>query len=272
MVELTPKALGLSAIGCVITALVSGYVFSIGADLWQLTKQSLGLSTVSTLFWGVSVPLGVLGIVLAVFAIMKSRHKPAQTILGETSPLVKPDVELTTLPPETVPHDLMQSNTLVIVESKRQSLSVKSVNYSETLAANIWVGKDVGTTHLGWGTPTIIVETGQAELSKTKKWRKFLGGETQELPIWYAYTAIVQRQRQTFTVTMDLTKRNKPVTEEYQVFLNTVPSTRLLKPEDIDRGYVNLTIKFAGIGIDKKPLKYRLNLRPWNEIGLEQLS
>jgi hypothetical protein len=72
IVEATPKALAVTAILFVVGAMSSGYLFSIGADLWELTMQSLSLTlpNAATLFWVVSVPLGIIGIVLAALAIL----------------------------------------------------------------------------------------------------------------------------------------------------------------------------------------------------------
>jgi len=198
----------------------------------------------------------------------------------EFKPAKMPESELkvTILPSEPVSSDLWETNTFVKtnVVFKRQSLSVQSLNYSDNLAVNIWVGKEVGATHLGWKTPVIDVETYGAHIYQTEQWRAFLDGEIESLPVWYAYAG---RERKSgasdgerLGEAMEAAKRNQPITETYQVFLNTMPIVRLLKPEDIDRGYIILTIQFAGIRLNEKIRKYRLNLRPWDEIGLEPLS
>jgi hypothetical protein len=77
MVEATPKALAIAAILFVVGAMSSGYLFSIGADLWELTKQplSLTLQNTATFFWIVSVPLGVVGIALALLAVLRTRQR-----------------------------------------------------------------------------------------------------------------------------------------------------------------------------------------------------
>jgi len=77
MVEATPKALAIAAMLFVVGAMFSGYLFSIGADLWELTKQSLSLTlpNATTLFWIVSVPLGVVGIILALLAVLHTGQR-----------------------------------------------------------------------------------------------------------------------------------------------------------------------------------------------------
>lgn len=60
----------------VISSVISGYFFSIGADLWAVTKEQTSPLPFGNLFWFVSVPIGIVGIVLLAYAIWYSKHKP----------------------------------------------------------------------------------------------------------------------------------------------------------------------------------------------------
>ena len=80
--ELTFKNLVVGGAALVVSSVISGYFFSIGADLWQVTKEQNVPSSISP-FWYVSVPLAGVGIVLLILAVLrkpltKAQPKPPQ--------------------------------------------------------------------------------------------------------------------------------------------------------------------------------------------------
>jgi hypothetical protein len=74
MVKLSLKTILVAGIGLVTSSLISGYFFSIGATLWELTTQ--GKLDFGSPFWLVSVPLGIIGILLLIYGIYLGKHKP----------------------------------------------------------------------------------------------------------------------------------------------------------------------------------------------------
>jgi len=75
MSQISLKALLSIGLGLVITSMISGYFFSIGADLWQITKGKVDFSSPGTLFWVVSVPLGIAGLILLTYSIWLIRKQ-----------------------------------------------------------------------------------------------------------------------------------------------------------------------------------------------------
>lgn len=68
--QLTFKNLIIGGAALIVSSIITGYFFSIGADLWQITKQQNFPTSVSP-FWYLSVPLGIVGIALVVLAIIR---------------------------------------------------------------------------------------------------------------------------------------------------------------------------------------------------------
>lgn len=78
MVQWTLRKLLLAALSAIIGAVVTGYFFAVGEDLWQGTKE--GMPTLPNLwnpFWFVSVPLAIIGILLLIYDVLgKHKHIP----------------------------------------------------------------------------------------------------------------------------------------------------------------------------------------------------
>lgn len=54
-------------VGLVVTSFLSGYFYSMGEDFWKLTKEAPLMNP----FWFVSVPIGVLGIILIIYGLKR---------------------------------------------------------------------------------------------------------------------------------------------------------------------------------------------------------
>jgi hypothetical protein len=72
MPEISFRALIIGGFVLIVSSVASGYFFSIGADLWQITRPQLNEANLQTLFWLISVPIGVIGTVLLILALMKT--------------------------------------------------------------------------------------------------------------------------------------------------------------------------------------------------------
>lgn len=69
-----------------MTSIITGYFFSIGADLWQVTKaQQISPLPISP-FWYVSVPLGFIGLALLLLATFRQQKDP-KSELGLPPPI-----------------------------------------------------------------------------------------------------------------------------------------------------------------------------------------
>jgi len=89
MVELSRKNVLLAGITLIVSSLISGYFFSIGAELWQLTKGPLNIPVpnLGTPFWYVSVPIGMVALgVLGYAAYMSSRTPKPVAPTDDTVP------------------------------------------------------------------------------------------------------------------------------------------------------------------------------------------
>jgi hypothetical protein len=81
MPELSFKNLIMAGVVLMVSSVISGYFFSIGSDLWEITKTQNAPFPAVQPFWYVSVPLGIIGIVLLVLAIMKRKEPESQSTL-----------------------------------------------------------------------------------------------------------------------------------------------------------------------------------------------
>jgi hypothetical protein len=135
-----------------------------------------------------------------------------------------------------------------------------------TLLAEVQIG-DEQPSQLVWNPyPVTISRISYADLGGVRDTRKdFIGGETATVPLWFA----CRFGPSTFPEVMDAIT-GKGRAEEFQVLFNTVGPRRLLKAEEFERGYVIFAIKF--IPIDSKPRRYLLNLKPWDQLCLKDLS
>lgn len=76
MVQLTLRKILLGAISTIMGALITGYFFSIGEDLWQRTKEGAPiLPNLWNPFWFISVPLAIIGILLLAYDVYLRKHK-----------------------------------------------------------------------------------------------------------------------------------------------------------------------------------------------------
>jgi len=70
-----PKQILISGIGLAIVSFISGYFSSMGTDLWKLTKEGqIDLSSLMNPFWLISVPMGIISIILLAFGIYIERQ------------------------------------------------------------------------------------------------------------------------------------------------------------------------------------------------------
>ncbi len=81
MVQLTLRNILLAAASTIIGGLITGYFFSIGADLWERTKE--GAPTLPNLwnpFWYISVPLFIIGLFLLTYDIYLRKRKSTSQV------------------------------------------------------------------------------------------------------------------------------------------------------------------------------------------------
>jgi hypothetical protein len=217
-------------------------------------------------YLAIVITVGALSFLAVYFGYLK-RHKqePSEKTLNLRT------LQATPMPTELFETDGVGAFPIV----KYQCLSVKAENYSGSLAATIRIG-DEEPFHVGWPTRTVsgsntilvIHADGTAQIVGTSTLRQFLEGDETRLPVWFAY-AIRDRVNVSFGEIMEAAKLNRPVTENYRLLFNTtVAPLRFVKPEEIQRGYLDLTIQFTPSKIDKKPRKYRLNVKSWDELDL----
>jgi hypothetical protein len=145
----------------------------------------------------------------------------------------------------------------------------------------VCIGKDEHS-FLEWGTHRITHDSParmpERELIETvlpQKSINIVEGIEEEVVVWYAYKERVRDMKELFP----RLAKDEPSIESHQVFLNTFPSIRFLKPEDQEKSgatigwnkisyYIHLDIKFAPI--DKKPRKYHLHVTTWDDLGLDE--
>jgi len=73
MPKLSFKKLVLTGIVFVVGAIASGYFYGVGQELWQITSGQQFMPSFNSPFWFVSVPLGIVGVILLILAVSRTR-------------------------------------------------------------------------------------------------------------------------------------------------------------------------------------------------------
>jgi len=126
---------------------------------------------------------------------------------------------------------------------------IKALNDSVDLGAKVWF-ENTEPTHLSWSVPqrSLDVTTGHVTIVQSPRYLRLVKDDELPLWIWCAF-------------------RTRPGTEG--LLLNMDPP-RFFKLQDVkEPKHIDIDIQF--VPVDKKPRKYQLNVKSWDELGLTEV-